>query len=291
MRLAMIGTGLMGSPMAIRLLNAGHTVTVWNRSAAKTADAVAAGARAVATPAAAVADADLVLCILENGPVVGEVLFGAHGLAAALPHGVDFVDLTSMAPETAREHAGALARLGVAHLDAPVSGGPVGALEGSLAIMVGGTPAAFERVQPALAAFGRPVHVGPSGAGQLAKLCSQIITGAAMGAVAEAMTLARAGGADPDKVREALRGGFADSRVLQHHGARMTAGDFEPGGHVRTFLKDLGAAMAVSREHELDLPVTSLVHQLFAAMEREGDGELDISAMMRLVARRNPLPA
>jgi 2-hydroxy-3-oxopropionate reductase len=284
----MLGTGLMGSPIAVRLAQAGHDLVVWNRTRARTAEAEAAGARVAETAIAAIRDAEIVLVILENGPVVTDVLFGPEGAAAVLSPGSILVDMTSLPPEVARDHAARLADMGARHLDAPVSGGPGGAKEGSLAIMAGGTPEDFSRAQPVLSTFGRPTLVGPSGSGQLAKLCSQIVTGAALGAVAEIMLLAQAGGADPDRVRDALRGGFADSRVLQQHGRRMVERDFIPGGHVRTFIKDLDAAMQVAAGIGLDLPVATQVRRLLGAAQEAGYGECDIAAMVLETERRNP---
>ena len=280
MQVSILGTGLMGSPMAIRLVRAGYALTVWNRTAEKSAAAVAAGARFAATPAEAVAGADVVLVILENGPVVEKVLFES-GVAEALAPGAVVVDMSSIPPETARAHGDRLAARGISHVDAPVSGGPGGAEDGTLAIMAGGEPRAFEKIEAILAAMGRPTLVGPSGSGQLAKLCSQILSATAIGALSEVFVLARSYGADPAMVRQALRGGFAESRVLEVHGDRMLRRDFEPGGHVRTFVKDLRTAMAIAEGQNLSLPVAGLACELFARFEKAGGGESDISGLLR----------
>lgn len=286
MRIAMLGTGLMGSPMAIRLLRAGFALTVWNRTPEKTAAAVAEGAQFAASPSTAVAGADIVIIILENGPVVEKVLFQT-GMAQALSSGAIVVDMSSIPPDTAIEHRDRLAKLRVSHLDAPVSGGPGGAEAGTLAIMVGGEAEAFEKAQPVLSAMGRPTLVGPAGSGQLVKLCSQILSATAIGALSEVFVLSKSYGADPAMMRQALRGGFAESRVLEVHGDRMLRRDFEPGGHVRTFIKDLRTAMKMAQKQQLSLPVAELACELFGELERTGGGELDISGLLTQTETRN----
>ncbi|HET6789102.1 MAG TPA: NAD(P)-dependent oxidoreductase, partial [Aquabacterium sp.] len=234
--------------MSRRLLAAGYPLTVWNRTRAKAEALADAGARVAATPADAVANADIVITMLEHGGVVHDVLFGAcdNASASAASHlrpGTLVVDMSSILPEQAREHARCLTSLGVQTLDAPVSGGTLGAEAGTLAIMAGGETSAFERALPVLNVLGRPVHVGPAGSGQLTKLANQMIVGITIGAVAEALLLAQRGGADPAKVREALRGGFAESRILEVHGQRMVDGDFAKRGSLAIQLKDLRNAL------------------------------------------------
>jgi 2-hydroxy-3-oxopropionate reductase len=204
--------------------------------------------------------------------------------------GACLVDMSSIPPAMAREHAAWLSGQGLAALDGPVSGGVVGAREGTLAIMVGGDPVALESVRGPLSELGRVTHVGPAGSGQLAKLANQVIVGITIGAVAEALLLAARGGADPAAVRAAIRGGFAESRILELHGARMLAEDFTPGGSVLTQLKDLATALEEARMTELQLPITGLLHTLFAAAGAHGDGGLDHSALLRELARENALP-
>ncbi|MBX3553107.1 MAG: NAD(P)-dependent oxidoreductase [Pseudolabrys sp.] len=284
-KIAFLGTGLMGAPMARRLLQSGHAVTAWNRTKAK-AEALAADGAAIAdTPAEAVRNAELVIAILENAPVVESVFF-AQGAAAAAPKGTCFIDMSSIAPHFARSHSERLAAMGHRHIDAPVSGGPEGAALGTLAIMAGATEADFEQAKPVLSVMGRPTRVGDSGAGQFAKLTSQMIASTAMTAVAEALLLARAEGIDPLRVREALRGGFADSRILQIHGQRMVERDFIPGGHVHTFVKDLKAGRQIADSHNLDLPVTALAFELFEQLSHDA-GACDISAMALQIEKRN----
>ena len=203
------------------MLKAGFALTAWNRTPAKAETLAAAGAKVSPSAADAVKNADIVITMLSNGPAVEEVLFGASNIAAAIRKGALVLDMSSIPPATARSHAERLAKLGIAHLDAPVSGGTGGAQSGKLVIMAGGAAADFERARPIFAALGNPTLVGGSGAGQLAKLCNQAIVGITIGAVAEALLLAAAGGADPAAVRQALMGGFAGGRILQEHGQRM----------------------------------------------------------------------
>lgn len=285
-RIALLGTGLMGAPMARRLLAAGLPLTVWNRTAAKAEALAADGARVAATPAAAVAEAELAITMLEHGGAVADLLF-AQGLADALPRGSVLVDMSSIKPAEAREHAAALAARGVAHLDAPVSGGTVGAAAGTLTVMAGGEAADFARALPAFAPLGRATHVGPHGAGQLAKLANQMIVGITIGAVAEALLLAERGGADPAKVREALKGGFADSRILEVHGQRMVERDFAKRAAVTVQLKDLRNALATGAETGFDAPITQLFEQLYASTAEHGWADVDHAGLWLELARRN----
>lgn len=286
MKLAVLGTGHMGFPMARRLAAAGHQVHAWNRSPDKAAPLAAQGATVHASLADAVQAADLVISLLENGPVVTSVLF-EQGAAAAMRAGTLFVDMASIKPAEAREHARRLAEHGVQHLDAPVSGGTVGAEAGTLAIMAGGDAADFERAAPVFAALGRATHVGPHGAGQLAKLANQMIVGITIGAVAEALLLCEKGGADPAKVRQAIGGGFAESRILQLHGERMVARDFAPRGRMTVQLKDMRNALDTAQSMGFDAPITAALERLYADGVAHGDGELDHSGLFVELARRN----
>jgi 2-hydroxy-3-oxopropionate reductase len=287
MRIAFLGIGLMGRPMAENLVKRGHAVQAWNRTRSKAEPLAALGATVSETPAEAVAGADIVCMILENGPVVEQVLF-ERGAAEAIGRGTLVIDMSSIPPETARDHAARLGGLGVGHLDAPVSGGPYGAEAGTLAIMVGGDTAAFARAEEVLAVFGNATHVGPSGCGQVAKLGSQLIVGAAIEAVSEALLLAKASGADPARVREALSGGFADSKILQIHAKRMIGRDFTPGGHVHTHRKDLDTAVRAAREAELDLPLLRFIHGVFDELCAAGLGECDHAALILGLESKNP---
>lgn len=286
MKLCVLGTGNMGFPMARRLCAAGHGVRVWNRTRAKAEPLAAHGAQVCDTAAEAVAGAEVVVCLLENGPVVGQVLFDL-GAAAAMAPGALVADMSSIKPAEARAHAQRLADMGLAHLDAPVSGGTVGAEAGTLAIMAGGDAADFARAAPVFAALGRATHVGPHGAGQLAKLANQMIVGISIGAVAEALLLAERGGADMAKVREAISGGFADSRVLQVHGQRMVERDFAPRARMTVQLKDLHNALDTAAALGFDAPVTALFAQLYGRAVADGLADLDHAGLFVELARRN----
>jgi 2-hydroxy-3-oxopropionate reductase len=290
--IAFLGIGLMGRPMAANLLAAGYRVTVWNRSPGKTAPLVAAGARAAATVAEAVSEAvggaDIVFTMMSDGAAVGEVLFGEAGAAAALAEGALVIDCSSIEPSRARDHAERLAARGIGALDAPVSGGPSGAEAASLAIMAGGSEADYARGEPVLQALGRPLRVGPAGAGQLAKLANQIIVGLGIAAVAEALLLASQGGAEPARVREAMSGGFADSLVLQIHGERMLERKFLPGGAARIHLKDFTNIVAEAEACGLELPFSRIALELFQSLVDRGGGGYDHSALLLELEHRNP---
>ncbi|MDH4441216.1 MAG: NAD(P)-dependent oxidoreductase [Rhizobium sp.] len=277
--IALLGTGLMGAPMTRRLLAAGFPVTVWNRDISKAEPLAENGATVAQSAADAVKDADVVITMLSDGNAVGHVLFSA-GVADALKPGAVVIDMSSIAPPIAKEHASKLAERGIAHVDAPVSGGVVGAEAGTLAIMAGGDASVIEGLAEVLAPLGRVTHVGPSGAGQICKLANQQIVAITIGAVAEAMMLVEAGGASREKFREAIRGGFAESRILELHGARMVERRFEPGGLSRLQLKDLNAVAAMADEFSLDLPLTAEVRSAFEAFVADGNGDTDHSALL-----------
>jgi 2-hydroxy-3-oxopropionate reductase len=287
LRLAFLGTGIMGLPMASNLLKTGFSVTVWNRTRSKAEPLAAEGARMADTAATAAAGADLVITMLENGPIVGSVLFEG-GVAAALKPGAVVIDMSSIPPPAARDHAVRLAEFGVGHLDAPVSGGQVGARDATLAIMVGGSADLFERAKPVLSALGRPTLVGPSGSGQLAKLANQVIVAITIGAVSEALLLAASGGADPAAVRSALMGGFADSRILTLHGQRMLERNWVPGGALKNQVKDLDTALDAADAAGVTLPVTALIGDLFRDLRDRGFGELDHAALLTELEHLNP---
>jgi len=285
-RIAVLGIGMMGFPMARRLCEAGCEVSVWNRSRAKAERLQAFGATVADTPAEAVAQADVVITLLEHGGVVDDVLF-QQGTTAGLRPGTLVVDMSSIQPRQAREHAARLATQGVRHLDAPVSGGTVGAEQGTLAIMAGGDATDFERVLPMFELLGKAVHVGPHGAGQLAKLANQMIVGITIGAVAEALLLCEKGGADMARVKQAISGGFADSRILQVHGQRMVDRDFTKRAAIAVQLKDMRNALATAGEIGFEAPITGLFEQLYAQAGDNGLADLDHSALFVELARRN----
>ncbi len=286
-KVAFLGLGLMGFPMARRLARAGYPLTVWNRDAAKAKPLEAEGAVVAASATDAVRDADIVFTMMTNGDVVGTVLFDG-GVAAAMKKGAVVIDTSSIAPSIAREHSVKLADMGIRHLDAPVSGGVVGADAGTLAIMAGGDADVFEGLADVFAVLGRVTHVGPSGAGQVCKLANQQIVAVTIGAVAEAMILVQAGGASREAFRNAIRGGFAESRILELHGARMVERNFEPGGSSNNQLKDLKTVMALAKELSLQLPLTQTVTGEFSDFVFEGGGEKDHSGLLLHFENINP---
>ncbi|HEU4457797.1 MAG TPA: NAD(P)-dependent oxidoreductase [Methylibium sp.] len=286
MKIALLGTGLMGAPMTRRLAAAGLAPTVWNRTRAKAEALADCGARIAPSAEAALAEADVAITMLEHGEAVHELLF-VQGAAQVARPGTLLIDMSSIRPAQSRDHAERLAARGVRSLDAPVSGGTVGAEAGTLAIMVGGTAEDFAYAAPVFAPLGRATHVGSHGAGQLAKLANQMIVGITIGAVAEALLLAERGGADPAKVREALRGGFADSRILEVHGRRMVERDFAKRAAVTVQLKDLRNALATGAETGFEAPITTLFEQLYASTAEHGWPDADHSGLWLELARRN----
>jgi 2-hydroxy-3-oxopropionate reductase len=286
-KIAFLGTGLMGAPMARRLLQAGYSLTVWNRNPDKAKALETDGAMVAPSPAEAVDGADIVVTMLTDGKAVGDVLFGS-GCAERLAKGARVIDMSSIAPAIAKEHAAKLEALGIAHVDAPVSGGVVGAEAGTLAIMAGGDADVVASLQEVFSAMGRVTHVGPSGAGQICKLANQQIVAVTIGAVAEAMILVEAGGASREAFRNAIRGGFADSRILEIHGRRMVERTFEPGGTAKNQLKDLNAVMDVADALSLTLPLTSGVRAEFTDFVEGGGGPLDHSGLLLHLEKLNP---
>lgn len=258
-----LGLGLMGQPMASRIQASGAALTVWNRSSAKTAELAAAGANVQASAQQAAAGADIVFTMLADGLAVSEIV---AVILPALRKGVLVIDMSSTQQSEAQRLHTELAMHGIGFLDAPVSGGVVGAQAGTLAIMVGGAKADFARAMPLLSLMGRPTHVGGPGCGQLAKLCNQLIVGGTLAILAEALLLAQAGGADPSAVRQALRGGFAESRILEVHGQRMLERNFLPGGQVKSQAKDMQNILTAASTVGLNLPLSAMVAQSFARL-------------------------
>lgn len=282
--LAFLGIGLMGRPMALRLAGAGYPVRAWNRTFAKAEALRASGAEPVADLGEAVRGAQVLISMLEAGPVVGELIDAA---LPALAPGTLWIDMSSTRHDEALAFHARLAERGCRFMDAPVSGGVGGAEAGTLAIMAGGEAADFDQVVKILEAMGKPQRVGPVGSGQVAKLCNQLIVGATLNVVAEALLLAQAAGADPAAVREAIRGGFAGSRILEVHGQRMLERNFVPGGQVKSQLKDLRNVLAAAEAAGLTLPVTELVTRQYETIE----GSLptaDHAAALLALERMNP---
>lgn len=273
-----VGLGLMGKPMALNLLKAGFKLRVWNRTPQKALEVVNAGAQLVPSLAEVANGASAVITMLENGAAVTEVLFSS-GLVAASEPGTLFIDMSSIAPAIAEDHARLLEARGLQYIDAPVSGGTIGAVDGTLAIMAGGLEAEILEAQNIFGALGTVTHVGPHGRGQLCKLVNQSIVAITIGAVAEGLLLAKKGGADPAKVRQAIMGGFCGSRILELHGLRMIEQNFAPGGTVKNQIKDLNAVLDVAEKLKLELPLTRRVHGLFTELAANGGEMLDHSAL------------
>jgi len=281
-KIAFLGTGIMGMPMARNLRRAGHAVTAWNRTPGKAEALAAEGIVVAGSSVAAVAGVDCALLMLSTGEVCDQVLFGGAGgpgIAGSLSPGSVVLVMSSIPVATARRQAEQLAALGVGYVDGPVSGGERGAIAATLSIMAGGSDADIERLRPVFQVLGRLSHVGPAGSGQLAKLANQLIVGVTIGAVAEALLLAEMGGANPVAVRAALLGGFADSTILQLHGERMIDGNFVPGARAEVQLKDLRTGLAQAVASGCDLPFLALAARLYEHMCQGPRSGLDHSAL------------
>jgi len=287
-RVGLAGPGLMGRPMAERLLAAGVPLAIWGRRPEAVAPLVEQGAEAAADPAELGERSELVLTVLPAAPEVRSVLLGERGVLSRLRPGGLVVDCSTIGPAPARELADACAEREVGFVDAPVSGGVAGAAAGTLSVMAGGADAHVERARPVLEVLGRVTHVGPSGAGQVAKAANQLIVSVTIEAVAEALVLSAKAGARPERVREALLGGFASSTILEQHGRRMLTGDFEPGGRSRLHLKDVRIISALAEETGTVLPAFGVVAEAYRRLvEDEGRGELDHSALALSLADAN----
>ena len=281
MKIGFVGLGIMGRPMALNLLKGGHQVTVWARRAESMQPLLDAGASGAASPADVARGQELVISMVADAPDVAEVM---RGVASAVVPGLVAVDMSTIAPAAAKAIHAELAAAGVDFMDAPVSGGEVGAIAGTLSIMAGGSDAAFARAHPAFACMGKNiVHVGASGAGQVTKAANQIVTGMGVLAVAEAMAFASKNGVDRGKVREALLGGFAYSKILENHGQRMLDRNFKPGFKSWMHEKDLNIVMQTAHELGLCLPGSAATAQMFNAMVGSGLGEEDSIAVLKLL--------
>ena len=281
-----IGLGLMGRPMAKNLLKAGYPLVVHSRSQGPVDDVVAAGATRASSPAEIAQQATRIITMVPDSPDVERVLDGPDGVFSAMQPGTIVIDMSSIAPGVARRLAERCAAAGGTMLDAPVSGGDIGAINGMLSIMVGGDAEAFAAAKPLFEVMGNPekvLHIGPAGAGQLCKLCNQMVIGGTLAAVAEALALARKAGVDGGKVREALLGGFAQSRVLEVHGERALKGTYTPGFKTHLYAKDLRNVIATLAEHNTPAPVTAIVQQLVHASMAAGHGEDDNSVMAKTI--------
>lgn len=283
-RIGFIGLGVMGKPMAHNLLNAGYSLVVHNRSRGPVDELAKAGASPASSPREVAEKSDVVITMLPDSPEVEEVVLGPDGVAEGVRSGMLYIDMSTIAPVVSRKVHDALQPKEVASLDAPVSGGEVGAKEGTLSIMVGGTDEAFQRSQPLFQVMGKNIIlIGGPGAGQVTKACNQVVVALTIQGVSEAMTLARKAGVDPAKVREALLGGFAQSRILDLHGQRILDRNFKPGFKVKLHRKDLAIALQTGREVALPLAGTAQAAELMTALLAQGKGDLDHSAIALMV--------
>jgi 2-hydroxy-3-oxopropionate reductase len=285
MKIGFIGLGIMGAPMALHLVNAGHDVTYVKRSKVN-AEIAASSAKGVATAKEVAQAADVVILMLPDTPDVQAVLFGENGVAEGLSKGKTVIDMSSISPIETKAFAEKIAALGCDYLDAPVSGGEVGAKAASLTIMVGGTEEAFAKAKPLFEKMGKNItHVGGVGDGQTTKVANQIIVALNIAAVGEALLFASKAGADPAKVRQALMGGFAASRILEVHGQRMIDRTFAPGFRIALHQKDLNLALQGARTLGVALPQTAGAAQLMQVCAANGEGQLDHSALVKALER------
>lgn len=283
MKIGFIGLGVMGRPMAAHLIAAGHTVDLY-RVKDVSRHLVEAGGRELGSAKAVAESADIIIVMVPDTPDVEEVLFGEDGVAAGLSAGKTVVDMSSISPVATQEFAAGIAELGCAYLDAPVSGGEAGAKAASLSIMVGGEKADFDKVLPVFEVMGKNITlVGGVGAGQTAKIANQIIVALTIGAVSEGLVFASKAGADPAKVRNAIMGGLASSRILELHGERMIKRTFDPGFRIALHQKDLNNALVSARSLKMALPATAQAQELFNACAGLGHADLDHSALVRAI--------
>ncbi|MDP8973976.1 MAG: 2-hydroxy-3-oxopropionate reductase [Actinomycetota bacterium] len=283
-KVGFVGLGLMGRPMAHNLVQAGYDLVVYNRSRGKVEELVAEGAEAAENPRETSENSDIVFTMLPGPPEVREVVAGQNGLLQGASEGSLLVDMSTSSPILARELALTAREQGIGMLDAPVSGGDVGAIEGTLSIMVGGEEEDFERAKPLFEVMGKTVvHVGESGAGQTVKACNQIVVALVIEAVSEALVLGEKAGVDPAKVIEVLSGGLAGTSVMEVKAEKFLSRDFEPGGKVESHHKDLGIALEAGREHGVPLPVTAIAGQMFESLIAKGRSGWDHSSLLTLI--------
>ena len=283
-RVGFIGLGIMGMPMARNLMEAGYELTVHNRSPEKAEELGKEGAAVAATPKDVAENSDVVITMLPDSPQVREVVAGEDGVLEGISEGALLIDMSTISPVVTEELAEALQEKGASMLDAPVSGGDVGAIEGTLSIMVGGHEADFQRAKPLFEAMGKTItHVGPAGAGQVTKAANQVVVALTIEAVSEALVLGSAGGVSAEKILEVLGGGLASNKVMEVKREKFLSHTFEPGGKVEFHHKDLGIALAAGREYGVVLPATAVVDQLFEALMTRGRGGWDHSALLSLI--------
>jgi 2-hydroxy-3-oxopropionate reductase len=284
LKIGFIGLGIMGKPMARNLLKAGYSLTVYNRSRAAADELSKEGAERAGSSKEVAERSEVVITMLPDSPDVELVYLGENGIFSGLKPGTLLIDMSSISPVVARRLAAQAETAGCAMIDAPVSGGEAGAIGATLSIMIGGTEAAVERAMPIFRALGKNiVQVGGPGAGQVTKAANQMVVGTTIAIVAEALVLAAKAGVDPGKVRQALLGGFAQSKILEAHGQKMLDRNFQPGFRIRLHEKDMKIALATGSEYGVPLVVTGVVGQLMTAMKGLGKGELDHSALVNFV--------
>lgn len=284
MRIGLIGLGFMGKPMARNLAAAGAQMTVHNRSRASVDELASEGMTAAMSPKEVAESSEIIITMLTDTPAVETVMMGPDGVFEGLTAGKLVIDMSTTKVPATRAFGNGAADKGADYVDSPVSGGTIGAENGTLTIMAGGSDQAFARAQPVLSVLGQRItHVGPIGTGQVAKAANQVIVGLNIGAVAEALALARRAGADPAKVCEALSGGFADSRILEVHGQRMIDGAFDPGAKSTIQRKDMDQALELAAQLGLEMPATSLSRDLYDKLIANGDGDLDHAALIKAI--------
>ena len=286
MKIGFIGTGLMGLPMAKNILKAGYNLKAFNRSQNKAAPLKDQGAEISSSIKEAVSDSDVVITMLTDDNAVDEIMSSSDFLGGLKSEAI-VIDMSSVKPSTATNHGNNLKSKNINYLDAPVSGGTIGAEEASLAIMVGGEQDVFNRASEILKTMGNPTLVGPVGSGQVSKLANQIIVGLTIGAVAEAVTLCEKAGADPVKMISALSGGWADSKVLQTHGKRMIDKDFSPKGKTSTHLKDMNNILECANNFNTHLPISNLVKEMYKTLVENDHGDKDHSSLYMEIERMN----
>ena len=283
-RIGFIGLGLMGKPMARNLMKSGFDLIVHNRSRAAVDQLVSEGADSADSPKEAAASADVIITMLPEDPHVTEVVSAANGVTESIRQDAVLVDMSTISPTTTRRLAAMVAARGAHMLDAPVSGGVEAATEASLTIMVGGKAEIFERVLPVFQKLGKNInHIGDHGAGQVTKAANQIIVGLTLQAVAEALIFAKKSGVDPAKVRRAIMGGYAQSRVLELHGQRMLERNFQPGGKITSHRKDINIVLTVAKEMDICLPGTAMISQLLNAVVAHDGADWDHSAIVTVL--------
>ena len=285
-KISFIGIGLMGLPMAKNILKAGYSLKVFNRTQNKAEPLKEFGAEIVSSIDDVVKESDVVITMLTDDGAINDVMESSNFLEN-LKSGTTVIDMSSIKPTTAVKHGDNLKSKNIKYLDAPVSGGTIGAEEASLAIMVGGEQSVFNGVIDVFKTMGNPTLVGPVGSGQVSKLANQIIVGLTIGAVAEAVTLCEKAGADPNKMIKALSGGWADSKILQTHGKRMIDKDFSPKGKTYTHLKDMNNILECANSYNTHLPISNLVKEMYKTLVENGHGETDHSSLYKEIERIN----